>query len=117
MNNNDTVLQRHPVRGALWGLLMGLGTILLLMVLSIVRLDIPTIIIYTVVGGVVGLLWGMFAPPKKPKGPAPVRAAVTPAPTAPAAPTPQAASYPEAQPDDGEPGTASADENADEDTE
>lgn len=81
--DDTTVLQRHPIRGALWGLMMGFGVILLLMVLSIVRLDIPTAIIYTVVGAVVGLLWGVFAPPKKPKGPAPVRHATAPAPAMP----------------------------------
>jgi hypothetical protein len=88
--NNDTVLHRHPIRGALWGLLMGFGGILLLMVLSIIRLDIPTAIIYTVAGAVVGLLWGLFAPPKKPKGPAPARAASAPAAAPPAASTPAA---------------------------
>lgn len=85
--NSDTVLHRHPIRGALWGLLMGLGGILLLMVLSIVRLDIPTAIIYTVAGAAFGILWGLFAPAKKPKGPAPVRAGAAPAaPAAPATP-------------------------------
>lgn len=85
--NSDTVLHRHPIRGALWGLLMGFGGILLLMVLSIVRLDIPTAIIYTVAGAAFGILWGLFAPAKKPKGPAPVRGGAAPAaPATPATP-------------------------------
>jgi hypothetical protein len=96
--DNQTVLHRHPIRGALWGVLMGFGGILLLMVLSIIRLDIPTAIIYTVAGAVVGLLWGLFAPPKKPKGPAPARAASAPAASAPAA-APPAASTPAAPPE------------------
>lgn len=86
MMNGDTVLHRHPIRGALWGMMMGFGGILLLMVLSIVRLDIPTAIIYTVAGAAFGLLWGLFAPPKKPKGPAPVRGAAPAAPATPVTP-------------------------------
>jgi hypothetical protein len=65
---------------------MGFGGILLLMVLSIVPLDIPTAIIYTAAGAAFGLLWGLFAPAKKPKGPAPTRAAAPAAPATPATP-------------------------------
>lgn len=65
----DMVLQRHPIRGFIWGLITGAGVGLLLMVFSVVPLSIPTLIIYTVATAVLGTLWGMFAPPKKPKGP------------------------------------------------
>jgi len=69
--SQEPVLHRHPIRGAIWGLVMGFGVILLLMVLRIVPVMIPTAIIYAVVGGVVGILWGVFGPPKRPKGRAP----------------------------------------------
>lgn len=64
----ETTLKRHPIRGFIWGLITGVGVGLLLMVFSIVPLSIPTLIIYTAVSAVLGALWGMFAPPKKPKG-------------------------------------------------
>lgn len=64
----DMVLKRHPIRGFIWGILMGAGVTLLLMVFSVIPLSIPSLITYTVVGAVVGALWGSFAPPKKPKG-------------------------------------------------
>lgn len=64
----DMVLTRHPIRGFIWGILMGAGSTLLLMVFSVIPLSIPSLITYTVVGAVVGALWGSFAPPKKPKG-------------------------------------------------
>lgn len=67
----EPVLHRHPIRGAIWGLVMGFGVILLLMVVRIVPVTIPMAIVYAVVGGVVGVLWGVFGPPKRPKGPAP----------------------------------------------
>lgn len=70
-----TTLTRHPVRGAIWGLLFGTGLGLLLMVLAIVPLSIPTLIIYAVASTVLGVLWGMFAPAKRPKGAAPAAAA------------------------------------------
>ena len=81
-----TTLSRHPIRGAIWGLLFGAGLGLLLMVLSIVPLSIPTLIIYTAAATVVGLLWGMFAPAKRPKGAAPS----APPPSAPAPSAPPA---------------------------
>jgi len=65
---SHTTLHRHPIRGFIWGLVFGLGVTGLLMVFSIVELSIPNLIIYTAVGAVVGLLWGLFAPAKKPKG-------------------------------------------------
>jgi sulfite exporter TauE/SafE len=78
----ETVLHRHPVRGALWGLVFGVGGTLLLMVFSIVPLSIPNLIISTAIFVVVSVAWSVFAPPKKPSGPPP--AAQTPPPPAPA---------------------------------
>ncbi|HUG75145.1 MAG TPA: hypothetical protein VMM81_05670, partial [Acidimicrobiia bacterium] len=40
----------------------------------IVPLSIPTLAIYTGVTAVLGLVWGMVGPAKKPKGPAPAAA-------------------------------------------
>lgn len=70
---SQTTMHRHPIRGFLWGLVFGLGVTGLLMVFSIIELSIPNLIIYTAVVAVLGILWGLFAPPKKPKGPAPRR--------------------------------------------
>jgi predicted lipid-binding transport protein (Tim44 family) len=67
-------LKRHPIRGFIWGLVAGLGLGLLLMVLSIVPLSIPTLAMYTGVTAVLGLVWGIVGPAKKPKGPAPAAA-------------------------------------------
>lgn len=77
----ETILKRHPIRGAIWGLLFGAGLGLLLMVLSIVPLSIPTLIIYTAAATVAGILWGLFAPAKRPKGAARAATPPPPAPT------------------------------------
>jgi len=67
----ETVLHRHPVRGALWGLVFGVGVTLLLMVFSIVPLSIPNLIISTAIIVAVSIAWSLFAPAKKPVGPPP----------------------------------------------
>ncbi len=76
----ETVLHRHPVRGALWGLVFGIGVSLLLMVFSIVPLSIPNLIIYTAIVLVLSVLWSFFAPAKKPAGAAPMESTPPPAP-------------------------------------
>lgn len=62
-------VKRHPIRGALWGLLMGIGIALILFNFSIIALGqiVPWLIVIGVFI-VLGILWGMFAPAKKPKG-------------------------------------------------
>ncbi len=67
----ETTVERHPIRGFIWGLITGAGVALLLMVFSIVPLSIPTLGIYSGVSAVLGALWGSFGPPKQPKGAAP----------------------------------------------
>ena len=47
-------VKRHPIRGALWGLTMGVGLAAALIGFA-----------------VIAVLWGMLAPAKSPKGPAP----------------------------------------------
>lgn len=89
---SQTTLHRRPIRGFIWGLVLGLGVTGLLMVFSIIELSIPNLIIYTAVVAVLGVLWGLFAPPKKPKGPAPRRADF-------AAPPTSAPSYEEKYPE------------------
>ena len=77
----DTVTQRHPIRGAIWGLVMGLGIFLLLTVAwPVIGLDsvggvVTKLVIVLVISMAVSVLWGMFGPAKKPKGPPPRSAA------------------------------------------
>jgi len=59
---------RHPIRGALYGLLLGLGIALWLMLTGVIDLlDLVPSVIVVVAGVVVGIAWSMFAPAKKPK--------------------------------------------------
>lgn len=75
----EQTLKRHPIRGFVWGLITGLGVGLLLMVLSVIALSIPTLVVYTAVAAVLGAVWGLIGPPKKPRGAAPEVTTETPA--------------------------------------
>jgi len=70
----ETVTKKHPIRGALWGLLMGLGIVGFLIVgYPVIGIGDPATLaiqVAVVVGGamLVGVLWALFGPAKKPKG-------------------------------------------------
>lgn len=67
-------LQRHPLRGLLWGLVLGLGvSILLTFVWPVIGLDsVRSVAIkwIIVVGAIMflSMLWGLFGPARGPKG-------------------------------------------------
>ena len=65
----------HPVRGAIYGLLVGLGLALLLMVFKVLALSVPLIIVLGLVFLVLGGVWGRFAPPRGAKNAPPARSA------------------------------------------
>ena len=54
----------HPIRGAVYGLLFGLGLSLVLMVFKVLALSLPLMIVLGVVFAVLGGVWGRFAPPR-----------------------------------------------------
>ena len=65
--------KRYPVRGALWGLLLGLAAAYFLFFeFAVFGFDsvggvITKIVIIVVVAMVVGILWAYVAPPRKPR--------------------------------------------------
>ena len=63
---------RHPIRGALYGFLIGLGAALFLIGRAVIALGTITPIVVIVIGVVLGILWGSFAPAKGAKEPTPV---------------------------------------------
>ena len=50
----------HPIRGILWGLMLGLGLAIVLIVTTVINLELSQIIIVVLVGTVVGFLWSML---------------------------------------------------------
>ena len=76
-------LRRHPIRGVLWGLMMGIGLTLVLVISKVIDLDLTMMIVVTVIAMLAGVLWSTVGPAKQPKGPPPatVTASTAPAPT------------------------------------
>lgn len=58
---------RHPVRGLLGGLILGLGVALLLVFLGIAVLGTWTVIGFVVGFGLIGLVFALVVPPKRPE--------------------------------------------------
>jgi hypothetical protein len=67
----ETATRRHPVRGGLYGLCLGIGAAIYLIIFSLVPFDVVTSVVVAAAGVVVGILWGLFAPARKPDGPPP----------------------------------------------
>lgn len=75
---NETITKRHPIRGFIYGIVFGLGLMLLAVGQGWAALGTWPPFILFVVGLVVGTLWGLYAPAKAPKGdPPPERVEVT----------------------------------------
>jgi hypothetical protein len=65
---NETITKRHPIRGFLYGIVFGLGLMMLAVGQGWAALGTWPPFILFVVGLVVATLWGMYAPAKPPKG-------------------------------------------------
>jgi hypothetical protein len=61
----DTEVDYHPIRGAVWGLLLGIGVAIYLFIFRIVELSSTTFWIVVLVCIVLGVLWGRFGPAKR----------------------------------------------------
>jgi hypothetical protein len=72
-----TTLKRHPIRGALWGLALGLGAALLLIGRKVIAFGTLPPLIVIVLGIAAGVLWAMFGPARPPQGPPPGQGAPT----------------------------------------
>ncbi|MEO1055802.1 MAG: hypothetical protein AAFY28_02690 [Actinomycetota bacterium] len=73
----------HLVRGALWGLLLGVGVAVYLVLFAVVAFGDWLILGGAVLAGViVGLVWARLAPPKRGDGPPPTATSSPAVPTA-----------------------------------
>jgi Na+/citrate or Na+/malate symporter len=74
------VKKTHPVRGILWGLMMGLGLAVVLVLTKVIPLALAPMLIVLLLGTVVGALWSIFGPAKHAKD-APAESSAVPAET------------------------------------
>ncbi|HWM22786.1 MAG TPA: YrzE family protein [Ilumatobacteraceae bacterium] len=63
----------HPIRGILWGLLMGIGAAVIAILLKVIPFDLVWALIVLGAGILLGILWSTLGPAKKPKGDPPWR--------------------------------------------
>ena len=76
----ETTTKRHPIRAAIYGLILGLGiSVLLTLVYPVIALEsvrsvITQVVIVVVIVMVISALWGSFGPAKAPKGSPPASA-------------------------------------------
>ncbi len=61
------VKKTHPVRGILWGLMMGVGLSIVLVLTKVIPLDPVPMLIVLVLGTIVGAVWSIFGPAKHAK--------------------------------------------------
>ncbi len=66
-HQEELVKKTHPVRGILWGLMMGLGLSVVLVLTKVIPLALGPMLIVLVLGTVVGTVWSIFGPAKRPK--------------------------------------------------
>jgi hypothetical protein len=57
----------HPVRGILWGLMMGVGLSIVLVLTKVIPLALAPLLIVLLLGTAAGTLWSIFGPAKRPK--------------------------------------------------
>jgi hypothetical protein len=93
----DQTVKRHPLRGLLYGLLMGLGIAILLITTNTVAIGTLPPILVVVFSTLFGIIWGLFAPPRKAKDQAPAQIEPIPA-QDPAAVAAAGAAAPSAEP-------------------
>ena len=65
--DQQLVKKTHPIRGILWGLMMGLGLSIVLVLTKVIPLDPVPMLIVLVLGTIVGTLWSIFGPAKHAK--------------------------------------------------
>ena len=70
----EPTTKRRPIRGLLYGLVLGIGLTLIVVGQGIAALGTWPPFLVLVGGTVFGVLWSTMGPAKAPKGPAPVAA-------------------------------------------
>ena len=67
-----TTIKRRPIRGFLYGIVLGLGLTLIVVGQGIAALGTWPPFLVLIAGIVIGTLWSTIGPAKAPKGPPPV---------------------------------------------
>lgn len=55
----------HPIRGAIYGLILGIGLALLLVAFAVITIQFAIPVIVIILATVLGGVWGRFGPPRE----------------------------------------------------
>ncbi len=55
----------HPIRGAMYGLILGIGLVLLLITFAVITIQFVMPVIVIILATVLGGVWGRFGPPRE----------------------------------------------------
>ncbi|MDW3217920.1 MAG: hypothetical protein R8F63_04840 [Acidimicrobiales bacterium] len=84
---STTTTKRHPIRGILWGILMGIGLAITAVGMKWAAIGTNGPFVFFGIGLVISVAWSLFGPAKAPKGPPPAaEPEADPAPDAPDSP-------------------------------
>lgn len=78
----EATVKRYPIRGLLWGILMGIGLAVTAIGMKWAAIGTNAPFVFFAIGLVISLAWSMFGPPKGPKGPEPAAPFADPEPPA-----------------------------------
>lgn len=67
MTDASETIERHLIRGALWGIPLGLGLTMMLIGQKVISIGTWPPVLTVLLGIVLGIAWSWFAPPKGPK--------------------------------------------------
>ena len=63
----DQMKETYPLRGVLWGIMFGLGLMVVAIVAKVIALSLGSALTVLVIGIAIGTTWSMFGPARPPK--------------------------------------------------
>ena len=63
----DQIKETYPLRGVLWGIMFGLGLMVVAIVSKVIALSLVSALAVLILGIAIGTTWSMFGPAKTPE--------------------------------------------------
>lgn len=63
----DQIKETYPLRGVLWGIMFGLGLMVVAIVSKVIALSLVSALAVLILGIAIGTTWSMFGPARPPK--------------------------------------------------
>ena len=63
----DQIKETYPLRGVLWGIMFGLGLMVVAIVSKVIALSLVSALAVLILGIAIGTTWSMFGPAQTPE--------------------------------------------------